>query len=66
VYFYRKKGSQLKKVSLSFFLKMEKLKIKLGTARGEGNARCVFVPQKPLALSGGLLPPVKSLINPSD
>jgi hypothetical protein len=31
---------------------MGKLKIRPGTAIGEGNARCVFVPQKPLALPG--------------
>jgi hypothetical protein len=34
---------------------------------GEGNARCVFVPQKLLCLSGrGFLSQMKSLINPVD
>jgi len=45
MYFYRKKGEQLKKVSL-FFPETGNLKIRRGTAIGEENARCFCMQSK--------------------
>jgi hypothetical protein len=60
LFFYYEERETTKEGFSFFFLKMGKLKAKLGTAIGEGNARCVFVPQKPLALPGDFYLAVKA------
>src|SRR5690554_3564596 len=57
--FLQEEREPTKKGFSFFFLKMGKLKTRLGTAIGEGNARCVFVIQKPLALPGDFYLAVK-------